>query len=304
MPYTEVRLETTREHAAALEALLLDQGALSVTFQDRADHPIYEPPLTGDMPLWPTLTITGLFDTDAILRPLIELLTAFKSTQRIHDFSQKAVKDEQWERTCLKDFHPIQAGSRLWICPSWETPPQPGAINVNLDPGVAFGTGTHATTLLCLEWLDKHITTQHEIIDYGCGSGILAISALLLGAKHVTAIDHDPQAIESTKENADKNHLGPDRLTVALPGQVSCPPASADVIIANILANPLIQLASFFAQSLKNGGQLVLSGILVNQAEAVLNAYKPWFLLEQYAQKDEWVCLTGIRLFNDFQRNI
>jgi ribosomal protein L11 methyltransferase len=206
--------------------------------------------------------------------------------------------DRAWEREWLKDFRPMRFGQRLWICPGGQRP-APQALTdsvepclIELDPGLAFGTGTHATTALCLEWLDSAQLHGKRVIDYGCGSGVLAIAALKLGAAAALAIDIDPQALIATRDNAQRNQVA-ERLTVADPG--SAPRAAAEVLLANILAEPLLQLAPAFAEFVVAGGDAVLSGILQNQAAAVASRYAAWFDMDPVTVRDDWACLTGVR---------
>jgi ribosomal protein L11 methyltransferase len=203
------------------------------------------------------------------------------------------VEDKDWEREWMDDFRPLQFGSRLWIVPSWHQPPDPDAANLSLDPGLAFGTGTHPTTALCLEWLDGQDVGGQQVIDYGCGSGILGLAALLLGADHVTGVDTDQQALEASRENARRNEVDESRLDLYLPGDE--PGTVADVMLANILAQPLIGLAPHLAGKVKAGGHLVLSGILSSQAREVMAAYEPWFIMDEPEQREEWIRLTGRR---------
>jgi ribosomal protein L11 methyltransferase len=193
----------------------------------------------------------------------------------------------------MDDFKPLRFGDRLWIVPSWHDAPDPHAANLLLDPGLAFGTGTHPTTALCLEWLDGQDVTSRQVIDYGCGSGILGLAALLLGADHVIGVDTDPQALEASRENARRNKVEEDRLDLFLPGDE--PDTMADIMLANILAQPLIGLAPKLAAKVKPGGDIVLSGILSNQAREVMEAYEPWFIMDEPEQREEWIRLTGRR---------
>lgn len=193
----------------------------------------------------------------------------------------------------MDDFKPMPFGQRLWIVPSWHDAPDPEAANLMLDPGLAFGTGTHPTTALCLEWLDGQDVNGCQVIDYGCGSGILGLAALLLGAEHVIGVDTDPQALEASRDNARRNQVADDRLDLYLPADE--PDTRADIMLANILAQPLISLAPHLASLVKPGGRLVLSGILSNQARDVMAAYEPWFVMDEPEQREEWIRLTGRR---------
>ena len=197
----------------------------------------------------------------------------------------------------MDNFHPMQMGERLWICPSWTTPPQPEAVNIILDPGLAFGTGTHPTTAMCLRYLDRYITTGMQVIDFGCGTGILAIAALKLGAKQALAVDNDPQAITATNQNAERNQVTSAQLEIALPEDVAWAPmqGSADIVVANILAGPLEALAPQLKILVKSGGRLILAGLLTDQAESLIDAYAPEIELTIEQEIEGWVLLGGKR---------
>jgi ribosomal protein L11 methyltransferase len=256
MPWNEIRIVTSADEANDLSDHLTALGAVAVTFQDAGDEPIFEPkPETPR--LWHQTIVIGLFDSETLLESITESLDPLP-------YQVWHIPDENWERRCLEDFKPIQMGKRLWICPSWHQPPDPQAVNVILDPGLAFGTGSHPTTRLCLEWLDASITPDQSIIDYGCGSGILAIAALKLGAKKALAVDNDPQALIATRDNAERNHIDSKDLITQGPDENITEPA--DILIANILAQPLKELASHLASLTKPGGKIALSGILKDQA--------------------------------------
>lgn len=297
MSWLQIKIPVSPEHADVFEDLLLEAGCAAVTFQDAADTPIFEPDL-GTTPLWQSTVVTGLFsaehnlDTtlDYIRTQLPNLLT---TDQPVPTVSAEILEDKDWERAWMDMYHPMQFGQRLWVCPSWREVPDPSAVNLLLDPGLAFGTGTHPTTALCLEWLDGIPLDGLQVVDYGCGSGILGIATLLLGAKHVTAVDIDPQALIATRDNLQRNHLDDQRLTTFLPEEV--PTCSADVLIANILAGPLIQLEPTFAKLLKRGGKLLLSGLLDTQATEIRDAYEAQFLIEEVTSKDNWIRITATR---------
>lgn len=288
MPWLEIHINTVAEHAKMLEEELFVLGAEAVTMQDAGDQPIYEPAL-HESSLWQETTVIGLFAHDQDSDPIIHSLKQHQANQEIKNFYVKHLADQDWVRASLKNFQPLQFGKRLWVCPSWHTPPNPNSVNVILDPGLAFGTGTHETTHLCLEWLEQHIQSQSCLIDYGCGSGILGIAALKLGAKHVIAVDHDSQALEATRHNAERNGLSTLQLETLLPSQPI--PQKADILIANILAKPLIDLSYLFSSLLKPHGEILLSGILRDQVEEVVKAYQPWFNLKESTFKNEWACL-------------
>lgn len=292
MPWLQLKLTANRTDTAAIEDALMDCGAVSVTLEDNADQPILEPAL-GETPLWDQVRITGLFeagiDTQATAGKLQRHLG-----QTLHQLQWEQLEDKDWEREWMSNFHPICCGERLWICPSWCEPPEPEKVNILLDPGLAFGTGTHPTTFLCMQWLDQQDVEGLELIDYGCGSGILGIAALKLGARRVVGVDIDPQALLATADNARRNRLADDAMPVYLPGKA--PGDSADIVLANILAGPLAELAPTLSQLTRPGGKLCLSGILETQAQAVMEAYADHFEFEPIAQKEEWVRLVGHKI--------
>lgn len=288
MPWLELRIDSNRNDAPAIEDALMDCGALSVTLQDNADQPIFEPAL-GETPLWQDTRVVGLFEADVDSQRIASQLRLPSGTA----FSWHNVEDKDWEREWMEHYQPIQCGEGLWICPSWLNPPEPGAVNILLDPGLAFGTGTHPTTFLCLQWLSEQELRDHTVVDYGCGSGILGIASLLLGARSAVGVDIDPQALLATRENAKRNGLAEERFPVSFPGQA--PSDARDVVLANILAGPLVELAGTLEPLVKPGGLLCLSGILRSQAETVMEAYADFIEFNPIRQKDEWVCLTGCR---------
>ncbi|HEY9121355.1 MAG TPA: 50S ribosomal protein L11 methyltransferase [Marinobacter sp.] len=295
MPWIQLQIPADPDNADQLEDLLMEMGAEAVSMEDAADQPLYEPD-PGTTPLWHQTSVTGLFSSE---RDIDELCAAVKNAwhqqtqQSLPDIDVTLVEDKDWEREWMEDFKPLRFGERLWIVPSWHDAPDPHAANLLLDPGLAFGTGTHPTTALCLEWLDGHDVASRQVIDYGCGSGILGLAALLLGADHVIGVDTDPQALEASRENARRNRVEEDRLDLFLPANE--PDAMADIMLANILAQPLIGLAPRLAAMVKPGGDIVLSGILSNQAREVMEAYEPWFVMDEPEQREEWIRLTGRR---------
>jgi ribosomal protein L11 methyltransferase len=287
MAWIQFICNTSPEKAEALSEALSECGAAAVTFEDDADQPIYEPDL-GETPLWSATRLTALFDAETSTDEVNNMLTSL--IDDVPRFKVEAVEDKDWEREWMENFQPIQFGERLWICPSWHKPPAPEAVNIMLDPGLAFGTGTHATTALCLNWLDQADLKGKYVIDYGCGSGILAIAAALLGAEKVIAVDTDPQALEATRANAERNGV---EIEAFLPGD--CPDLACDLLLANILAGPLQTLAPRFANLCKANAELVLSGILHTQAEAVSDSYLSWFDMQPATQKEDWIRLCGKR---------
>ncbi|MFQ0996645.1 50S ribosomal protein L11 methyltransferase [Gilliamella sp. CG25] len=285
MPWIQLKINTTSELAEPISELLEESGALSVTFQDTYDTPVYEP-LPGETKLWGNTDVIGLYDAQT---DLDELKAILNLDQYSYKFEQ--LEDKDWEREWMDNFHPMQFGQRLWICPSWRPVPDPNAINVMLDPGLAFGTGTHPTTALCLKWLDSLDLKDKLVIDYGCGSGILAIAALKLGAKRVIGIDIDPQAIQASRDNAERNNVSHDielYLTKDIPDNLQ-----ADVLVANILAGPLKELEPNINSLIKPAGLLGLSGILTSQSQSVCTAYQPHFDLDPVAEQEEWCRITG-----------
>lgn len=291
MPWLQVTFCSDRERAPLIEAALENAGALAVTLEDGANEPQLEPP-PGTTPLWRQVTLTALFPDEpgalttaqTLSQSLAALLTASPLLERL--------QDKAWERAWLDDLAPARFGRRLWICPRGQTAGHPDAVVIELDPGLAFGTGHHPTTALCLGWLDGANLAGKSVLDYGCGSGILAIAALRLGAVRATAVDHDPQALEATRVNAEQNAVA-DHLLAFFPEEM--PDERADLLLANILAGPLIELAPRLAALVRPGGLVALSGILRNQATQIANAYAPWFELEAPRTEDEWVLLTGRR---------
>lgn len=293
MAWLEFHIQTTAKYADSIGDKLSSLGAQALTMKDAGDQPIFEPALLKAPPLWPATTLVALFDDQDDREPITKYLDKQCELGCVKSFTIEALPDEDWERRCLDSFQPICFGKRLWVCPSWLTPPHPEAVNIILDPGLAFGTGTHPTTALCLEWLDENIQTGETVIDYGCGSGVLAIAAIKLGAKEAEAVDHDIEALKATRENAERNNVSPEQLKTYLPDEFVGDPA--DLMVANILAQPLIGLAPQLAALVKPGGKILLSGILKEQAEQVAAAYHPWFLMQPPVFKEEWTRLVGIR---------
>ena len=291
MPWLQLRLAIAPEQAPALEDALLGVGAVSVTFMDAEDQPIFEPDL-GTTPLWSHTHLLALFEDDVDESDLLAHLQLLTGGE-LPEHQLERIADQDWERSWMDNFQPMRFGQRLWIVPSWHAAPEPDAVNLLLDPGLAFGTGTHPTTALCLEWLDAQSLQGLQVLDFGCGSGILAIAALLLGAEQAVGTDIDIQAIEASRDNAGRNGIDPARFPLYLPEQL--PDGQADVVVANILAGPLVELAGQIGERVKPGGLLALSGILVEQAEEVRAAYADKFDLDPTAEKDGWVRITGIR---------
>ncbi len=290
MAWVQLRLNSTSEKAEKISDFLAEIGAVSVTFMDSQDTPIFEP-LPGETRLWGNTDVMALFDAET---EMALILTALRNSNLLEpDFAYKIeqIEDKDWEREWMDNFHPMQFGKRLWICPSWRDVPDENAVNVMLDPGLAFGTGTHPTTALCLEWLDNLDLQDKTVIDFGCGSGILAIAALKLGAKNAIGIDIDPQAILASRNNAEQNGVA-DRLQLFLSDDKPTD-LKADVVVANILAGPLKELYPVISQLVKSQGNLGLSGILASQAQSVCQSYQQKFILEPVVEREEWCRITG-----------
>lgn len=290
MPWIQIRISCPADQTDFYQTQMTELGAHAVTFMDAFDQPIYEPK-PGETKLWGTTQVTGLFSADADTIALEKALKKNKISEK--NIVIEALEDKDWVREWMQYFQPMQFGSHLWICPSWKACPEPNAVNVMLDPGVAFGTGTHPTTALCLHWLAEQNLQGLDVIDYGCGSGILAIAALKLGAIHAYGIDIDQQALDASQENARRNQID-HQVTTYLPDQAP-KELHADIVIANILAAPLQKLAPKLATHVKPGGYIILSGMLESQVSALQVTYSQWFTLETPMVEDEWGCLVGKR---------
>ena len=304
MPFLELTLRCRQAEQPRYEHALEDVGALAVTLLDADadtsnEHAILEPGV-GETPLWGTLALSALFphDTDALL--LLAMLEAFDPALDWSQASFHKVEDQDWERVWMDQYVPLQFGVHTWIVP-WNQPLPDGADQadaavVRLDPGLAFGSGTHPTTALCLQWLDalasQGALNDATVLDFGCGSGILALAALKLGAARAVGVDNDPQALLATHDNAERNGVG-ERLTVHLPDDE--PVATYPVVVANILASALDRLADTLAARVAAGGRIALSGILVGQEDALLARYRPWFEHLQVARESDWVRIDGRR---------
>jgi ribosomal protein L11 methyltransferase len=290
MAWLRITIDSSAHDPEQLSELLSSAGAVSVTFEDAADQAILEP-LPGETHLWSHTQVSGLFAADADAALIVDTLR-----RAIGDPALQAaitpLDDQDWERAWMDQFQPLRFGRRLWVCPHWHSPPQPEAVNIMLDPGLAFGTGTHPTTALCLEWLDAQELHDKTVIDYGCGSGILAIAAAKLGARRIWAVDYDPQALTATTNNALSNQVS-EQISIHAPETL--PAVTADIVLANILSGPLLELAPRFAGLVRPGGNLVLSGVLSDQAAALLEKYRTWFNMEPTTTREEWVRLSGQR---------
>jgi ribosomal protein L11 methyltransferase len=297
MPWLELSLTIHAAQQAQLEAALEDLGALSITLRDaNADTPderaIFEPGV-GELPLWNEIVLLALFDSGVDRSGLMHALNDVAPDLAPERIAFREVEDQDWTRAWMDQFRPMRFGSRLWIYPSTVEPADdPTAVIVHLDPGLAFGTGTHPTTALCLEWLDSIDVADKTLIDFGCGSGVLAIAALKLGAKRAIGIDNDAQAIEASRMNAERNGVG-DKLELHLPQDFR--PSPQKILVANILAGPLAELAPLFAACTSAGGLLALSGILAGQEDELLTRYAEWFDDLVVARREDWVRISGQR---------
>lgn len=294
MPWIQVAVAATDNNYQLVEDALLSLGAQSVTFKDAADNPILEPE-PGETPLWKSAIVTGLFDDRHQAEILREQIRQHLDNDRL-EIEISSLPDQDWTRAWMDAFKPMQFGKRLWVCPKHIEPPDPLAVNLRLDPGLAFGTGTHPTTSLCLRWLDTHVSPRsgyRNVLDYGCGSGILAVAAIMLGAETADCVDIDEQALQATRENAEANQV--------LPQISTCQPPELEanneygLVLANILSGPLTELAPVLAKHCRAGGDIVLSGILSDQAEAVRMVYSGFFNMTTTETLDDWVLLHGKR---------
>ena len=291
MPWIQLKINSQAEDAEQIGEMLSANGAQAVTFVDAKDTPMYEPK-PGEVMLWPDTQIVGLYDAQYDMSRVISQLSKSKLLGKNFNHKLDQLEDKDWEREWMVNFHPMQFGERLWICPSWRDVPDPTAVNVMLDPGLAFGTGTHPTTSLCLRWLDSLELSHSTVVDFGCGSGILGIAALKLGAKRVVGIDIDPQALLASQDNANRNGIG-EKIELYLPEYQ--PELKADVVLANILAAPLRELRTVITAYCKTGGKLVLSGILDNQAQEINDLYSQDFDMQPIEIDGEWARVSGVK---------
>lgn len=304
MSWISLIIKTDADHAELLSEVLLEQGALSVDIHDAAADSDGEQMLFGEPgeptnEIWQNAEVSALFDQETDVTAMMQMIIDIVPFTRQPSYRLERVEEQDWVRLTQSQFNPIQISPRLWIVPTWHQPPDKTAINLILDPGLAFGTGSHPTTQLCLTWLDRNLKSGDTVLDYGCGSGILAIAALKLGARHVNGIDIDPHAVEASHENAVRNScpssdilFSTDYQTVA--GDLAAV-AQVDIVVANILTNALIVLAPILIQAVRQSGFIVLSGILKNQADEVTRAYQHEFNMTAPIEQDGWVLLTGIK---------
>ena len=288
MAWFQLIVDAGEQDPETLSDLMTELGAVSVTLEDSADQPLFEPPV-GETPLWKNTRVMGLFADEINQDHLLSVLHDALGEDMV--FHIQALEERDWVRVWMDDFHAMQFGERLWVCPTGSETPPAGAVVLELDPGLAFGTGTHETTALCLEWLDANPPKDKRVMDYGCGSGILSLAALKLGAREVWAIDNDPQALLATQNNAQRNGVA-DRLRIMLPEDVPSP--RVDLLLANIIAGPLVELAPRLASYMLPDGNIVLSGILEEQVQWVSDAYAPYFSMSRPVQRADWMRLHGI----------
>ncbi len=296
MPWLTLIVDTDAEHAEALSEALLELGALSVDLLDAdADTPdeqaIFGEPGEPPPGVWQHNRVSALFDDDKNVAAILRRAAENIGLKQLPEHRIETLADNDWVRLTQSQFDPIPISSRLWIVPTWHQPSDPNAINIVLDPGLAFGTGSHPTTRLCLRWLDANLQGGESVLDYGCGSGILAIAALKLGAARAVGVDVDSQAVIASRDNAIANQV--ENVQFYLPNDA--PKASYDLVVANILTNPLRMLAPLLANATRQGGQIVLSGILEEQAQDVMNIYQQWFDLNAPIFEDGWSCLSGTK---------
>lgn len=290
MAWVQIRFAMKSEYVDEITDLLMDLGSQSVTFTaNDPDEAVFEL-FPGDVKYWNTSTVVGLFDALTEMDLVAEVLKQQAMFENNFQFKIEQVEDKDWEREWMDNFHPIKFGEKLWVCPSWLDIPDPTACNVVLDPGLAFGTGTHATTALCMEWLERMDLSNKTVLDFGCGSGILAIAALKLGAKRAIGIDIDPKAITASLENAERNQVA-DKIELYLPEDA--PEFETDVIVANVLAAPLKELKHVICGYGHKGTELALSGILAEQADDITSHYEPLVKLNPITQKEEWIRVDG-----------
>ncbi len=295
MAWLTLIADTDAQHAEALSEALMEGGALSVDLLDAdADTPdeqaIFGEPGEPPPGVWQHNRISALFDQDQDVPAILQAAVTAVGLEKLPEYRIETLADNDWVRLTQSQFDPIPISPRLWIVPTWHTPSDPDAINIVLDPGLAFGTGSHPTTRLCLRWLDSHMPKGVTVLDYGCGSGILAIAAIKLGAAHAVGVDVDRQAVVASRDNAIANQV--DDVAFYLPDGCDAK-ATYDLVVANILTNPLRMLAPLLAGATKQGGQIVLSGILQEQAEDVMAIYGQWFDLNSPVFEDGWSCLSG-----------
>lgn len=295
MSWLSITIETDCQHAESLADALLDAGALSASIEDADAGTPNETPQFGEpgsvtTPGWDRSRVIALLESGTDVDELLEACGPLAGLERTPAYALEEVEEQNWVQLTQSQFDPIRISGRLWIVPSWHTAPDPEAIVLVLDPGMAFGTGSHPTTRLCLEWLERSVTPGVSLLDYGCGSGILAIAAARLGAHDVLGVDIDPQAVGAAKSNAERNEVSARFADSA--GEIK---GQFDIVVANILSNPLKALAPAICSHVRPGGRLALSGILAEQTDELIAAYAPWIPLAVADTREGWVCLAGIK---------
>ena len=297
MHWNQISFEVNNQQADLVSEVLMGLGSISISYSDGQDNAIFEPPV-GETPLWELIQVKALFQSEVDINLVADTLSEGCNIKIIDSLK---VEDKIWEEECQKDFPSMQFGKNLWVCPSWasKNPSSEAAIVINMDPGLAFGTGTHQTTSLCLEFLDENPPIALTAIDFGCGTGILAIAAAKLGAIRVTAIDNDPQAVTSSSENVKKNHCEDIVKTFHSDEKFKYKPC--DLLMANILANPIIELEPLFSELVKPNGTILLSGILEEQVEKVIDCYSKNFNNIKTDNKSEWFRISASRNTEDIE---
>lgn len=298
MSWYEVSLNCKAAEVEPVIAYMEDIGALAVSIYDAEDQPLLEP-LPGETPLWDEAKIVGLYPISSTIEILQNKLASKFTNNKIE---VNILQDQAWERCWMEHFKPMQFADKLWVIPSNLTDFEQSGIKLILDPGLAFGTGTHPTTSLCLTYLAENPPQHKTVLDFGCGSGILGIAALKLGAKFLYGIDHDSQAITSSIDNLQRNQITKQQFQICLPKDLP-PNTKVDLIVANILAKPLVELAPTMEQYCADNGKIILSGLLQNQVEEVIAAYKPWFDFKPAVFEDEWVLLEGVKINHSTKRD-
>jgi ribosomal protein L11 methyltransferase len=291
MPWIQISVITDEITAPELADVFSELGAVSVTYMDAEDEPVYEPAI-GQTIIWSHTNVIALYESETDIGQIKAVVFENFDHEKLCDWTEELIEDQEWERAWMEFYRPMKFSNKLWVCPTDQEQLEAGTVCLTLDPGLAFGTGTHPTTALCLQWLASHELKGKTIIDYGCGSGILAIAAVLLDATQAIAVDIDPQAITATWSNAQKNKVE-NKIKCCLVDEFK--PVRADIVLANILAKPLIEMSAKIVDLLVSGGQLVLSGILVDQAESVMTAYQPTIAFNKPVQQEDWVRLEGIK---------
>jgi ribosomal protein L11 methyltransferase len=304
MSWISLAIKTDNVHAEILSDAMLELGALSTDIHDAGtgteqEQVLFDEPGESSGGLWFASELTALFHPQVDIPSIVQAAAQAAQLPTLPGYSVTYVEEQDWVRLTQSQFNPIQISHRLWIVPSWHQIPDPAGVNLILDPGLAFGTGSHPSTQLCLAWLDENLRGGEDVLDYGCGSGILAIAALKLGARHVVGIDIDPQAVAASRQNAVLNRCNETELEFFTVHGAAQPDAQngtgADVVVANILANPLIMLAPILSNATRRGGHIVLSGILAEQAEDVIKIYRQWFEMRIAREEAGWALLTGRR---------